>query len=312
MKEMSDMHEEEVAVVEEQDEEFPLLSISSPSILSLCSSFTEDQDDDLPSIFITSYPKSGTTWMQCIVYNLLTKGDQSFDHISNYTPFYEASSTWNEEKHCLSSHFFLNHTKIGRRVFNTHLYYPMMPKGKKMKYIYIIRHGKDVALSFYHHLSNQDDKDHYSGSLTDFLQDWVNGKIIFGRWLKHVECWMKAYQQEVENGRSNTILIVRYEDLIHHLEEQMQRIAQFLDLSLSDQDIHNIAPFVTFDYMKSHSEQFSPVSVPWKTGFEFIRSGRVGGSKDVFSEADDRIYAEMIAKAYPHGLPSYLAELNII
>eukprot|EP00981_Chlorochromonas_danica_P002591 scaffold504_cov189-Ochromonas_danica.AAC.26 len=128
---------------------------------------------------------------------------------------------------------------------------------------------------------------------------------------------MKAYhdqqqQLDVDSDRSNTILIVRYEDLIHHLEEQMQRIAHFLDLSLSDQEVHNIAPFVTFDYMKAHSKQFSPVSVPWKTGFEFIRSGRIGGSKEVFSEADDRIYAEMIAKSYPHGIPSYLAELNII
>jgi hypothetical protein len=42
-------------------------------------------------LYIASYPRSGTTWLQMIVYHLMTNGDMSFDHISAVIPFFERS-----------------------------------------------------------------------------------------------------------------------------------------------------------------------------------------------------------------------------
>lgn len=286
-------------------DDFPLLSISTPKVLSLCADLRDDAN--LPTVFVASFPKSGTTWMQAIVYNLLSNGDQSFDHISNYSPFFEISRTWDEENNRLNSFFHDNHQRLGARVFNTHLRYNMMPKGDKMKYIYVCRSGKDAALSFYHHLHNQDDADNYGGSLSDFLRDWLNGKIIFGSWLRHLENWIPASLNPMNN-----ILVVKYEDLVQDLVGEMVRIAAFLDLSYSRTEIEKISKYVTFDYMKSHSRQFSPTSVPWKTGFEFIRQGVVGQSEAAFTAADHAAFEEMISSIYPEGLPIWLTELNIV
>lgn len=43
-------------------------------------------------IFIITYPRSGTTWMQMILYQLTTDGDMEFPHIYEYCPWFERSS----------------------------------------------------------------------------------------------------------------------------------------------------------------------------------------------------------------------------
>jgi hypothetical protein len=44
-----------------------------------------------------SYPKSGTTWTQYIVYTLATRGERELEHISMYAPFYEIDATWDND-----------------------------------------------------------------------------------------------------------------------------------------------------------------------------------------------------------------------
>jgi len=43
-------------------------------------------------VFIVTYPRSGTTWMQMILYQLTTDGDMDFPHIYEYCPWFERSS----------------------------------------------------------------------------------------------------------------------------------------------------------------------------------------------------------------------------
>ena len=74
-------------------QDFPLLSLTSKEILANCKNLT-DSKDGYKTLFIASYPKSGTTWLQVIIYNLLTNGNQEFNHISEYSPFFEI------EKYC--------------------------------------------------------------------------------------------------------------------------------------------------------------------------------------------------------------------
>src|ERR1019366_6253139 len=40
-------------------------------------------------IYIVSYPRSGTTWLQMILYQLTTDGNMDFDHITEFVPFFE-------------------------------------------------------------------------------------------------------------------------------------------------------------------------------------------------------------------------------
>jgi hypothetical protein len=99
------------------------LPITSPQTLQLCSS-RNVHDSAMPNIFIASYPKSGTTWMQAIVYALLSNGNDDFEHISNFSPFYEIDPHWevaDDGTGSFAAKFAPFHAEIGHHVFNTHL-----------------------------------------------------------------------------------------------------------------------------------------------------------------------------------------------
>src|SRR5688572_22781696 len=50
-----------------------------------------DYDGYPDDIFIVTYPKSGTTWLQMIVYQLTTDGAMDFGHIDEVSPFLEVT-----------------------------------------------------------------------------------------------------------------------------------------------------------------------------------------------------------------------------
>jgi hypothetical protein len=91
--------------------------------------------DDL---FIVTYPRSGTTWMQMILYQLATDGNLDFEHIYQVCPYFENSRG-------MSNGFA---GVPAPRTFKSHLAYRYVPKGGK--YVYVARNGKDVAVSYFH------------------------------------------------------------------------------------------------------------------------------------------------------------------
>ena len=68
----------------------PLLPITLPRTLRACASLPLT----CQTLFIGSYPKSGTTWLQNMAYELVTRGGRPLDHISTYCPFYENDASW--------------------------------------------------------------------------------------------------------------------------------------------------------------------------------------------------------------------------
>ena len=319
----------------------PLLPITSRDTIDMCKALPLCSND----VFICSYPKSGTTWTQHIVLTLLfrhkfnirsyqgnpnqtqtnTKYHNCYNHVSEYAPFYEIDAHWDTSTRNLLTSIQHNHEYLGRRVFNTHLRWDMLPSdaaaastandhGKCGKFIYLVRNPLDVCVSFYFHLSHQVEGG-YNGTFDDFFQEWVRGETAFGSWIDHILSFAQVFADskpltpcvfQCVDGRE--ILLLSYEEMISNLPLAVKRLVTFLDLySIDDDQLQNeLLPTFVFEYMKGELTKFQPRSVQWKNGFEFLRKGIAGDSVSVVTQDQVKLFRDSIQK---HNVLEFLSQL---
>ena len=293
--------------------------------------------DDIPLLFIASWPKSGTTWMQSIVYHILTMDAESepLSHISDVSPFAEHTKNW-EVDGSVSVSCRSNHRRLGWQVFNTHLMPLHLPYGQAamtmehatspvkstpsaaastakstIKCIYVTRNGRDAAASFYHHLRNQcgDGGIEQDTPFAAYLADWCGGRGIYGSWLHHLEAW--------QNCAGRDVLYVRYEDLINDLRRELLRVNTFLrGTALDDTQLAALQQKVAFHTMRADNKLYAPISVKWRPGFDFFRQGVSHGNAALFGPAENTIFETMVkeylASKNVTDVPPWLTALNVL
>ncbi len=100
------------------------------------------QDDDYT---VSSFTKAGTTWVQQIIHQLRTGGDEGFEEISLAIPYLMPEVVFGEQLGDNKRNTFLP------RVFKTHLNYEdVVPQGGK--HIYVMRNPEDTLWSNLHFL----------------------------------------------------------------------------------------------------------------------------------------------------------------
>ena len=297
-------------------QDMPLLPITSPETIEACRSLQVTECD----VFVCSYPKSGTTWTQNLVVRLLAAhvGMTLPDdwHLSHTAPFYEVDQYWQPITPVAKSRSmervaaktpirapspppvdapYSQQPTINDdgatttyRVFNTHLRPHQLPPNAKC--IYVMRDPLDVLVSFYHHLINMALEDGgYRGSSQEFAQDFLDGRILYGKWQDHVEAWLGQWKEDVacdtDASSSSESLWLHYQDMTTNLPYEATRVAHFLGVS-EDRIPEVVAatlPQCSFDAMKAERWRYTPKSVSWNTDprtdrpyDNFVRSGKVG------------------------------------
>lgn len=236
-----------------------------------------------------------------------------YKHVSDYAPFYEVDAHWDTNTQSLSSAIQENHEHLGRRVFNTHLRWDMLPSHtsatssttrRGAKFIYLLRNPLDVCVSFYSHLSNQVEGG-FDGTLEDFIPQWIDGRIAFGSWIDHLLSFAMSLADakplapnvfQCSDGRE--IIVLSYEDMLSDLSSVVQQLVAFLDLDSIDEDQlrNELIPTFTFGHMKGQLDKFQPRSVQWKNGFQFLRNGVAGDSRSVVAQDQVHLFRESIRK----------------
>jgi len=239
-------------------------------------------------VFIVTYPRSGTTWMQMILYQLTTDGGMDIDHINQFSPWFERSISLN----IMSGHDL--EAMPSPRVFKSHLPYNLTPIGASKK-IYIVRNGKDVAVSFYHfyqsHLG-------FKGSFAEFHDRFMKGKVQYRSWFNHVAGWW-------EHKDDPNVLFLKFEDMVDDLEGVLKKIIEFCEFDITEERFTEILERCSFSYMKKYEDKFDHINGSiWEKKLKpnsFLRKGVCGGGEEFLTSAQkklfDREYKKRLGKS---------------
>ncbi len=261
--------------------------------------------DDI--VISTSY-KSGTTWMQEIVVQLV--------HHGRDVPSRDDVSPWLERnRRPLEEVLQELEQQTARRVIKSHLASDGLPFFQNVKYIIVARDARDVAMSMWNHYSNYTEAlyiemnnsplrigpplPHCPPTIHEFFQNWMThgwfpweseGYPFWGN-LHHTQTWWEF--RHLEN-----ILFVHFADLLRDVRGEIARIANFLEIEVTPQEIETIAPRVTLDAMRRAAQQGADgLADSFKGGAQtFFFKGTNGRWKDVLGPVDLLLYRQAVTR----------------
>jgi aryl sulfotransferase len=250
------------------------------------------RDDD---VIIATYGKSGTTWMQQIVAQMLFGGDPALP-VAEMSPWLDLRVPPKEIK------LPQVEAQTHRRIIKTHLPVDALVFSPQAKYIYIGRDGRDVLWSLYNHHANANAQ--WYAALNDtpgrvgppiapppadirqYWCDWLeqDGHPFWPFW-DNLRSWWQI--RALPN-----VLFVHFNALKRDMPGEMRRIAAFLDIPITEARWAEIVSYCSFDWMK----QNAAISVPlggafWDGGAAtFINKGVNGRWTDTLTAEESREY----------------------
>ena len=140
--------------------------------------------------FLASYPRSGTTWLRFLLYEILTGEDSGFGLMRGAIP-----SVGKQDR----ARPVLAH---GGRLIQTHE--PYCDRDRRV--VYIVRDPRSVVVSEY---LWQQRSGYFAGAFDRFVQDFIRGRSNpWGSWGSHLDYWRSS--PPALNGHLH---LLRYEDL---------------------------------------------------------------------------------------------------
>ncbi|XP_051822400.1 sulfotransferase 1 family member D1-like [Antechinus flavipes] len=237
----------------------------------------EARPDDL---LISTYPKSGTTWVSEILDLIYNNGDVEKckrDAIFNRVPFME-----------LIMPGYVNGIKQleelkSPRLVKTHLPVELLPPSlwkNDCKMIYVARNAKDVAVSYYyfHKMAKMHPE---PGTWEEFLEKFMTGKLSFGSWYDHVKGWW-------EKKKDYRILYLFYEDMKEDPKRELLKILKFLEKDLPEEIVNKILHHTSFKIMKDNPTANYTMITEKEMDHKvspFMRKGMAGDWKNQFTVA---------------------------
>lgn len=215
---------------------------------------TSDND-----VFIVGFPKSGNTWMQSLISGLYYGIDSELlpDSLAqelvpdvHYKKYYKRFGNI-----C----FFKSHS---------------LPQQHYKKVIYIVRDGRDAMCSYLHFNTR------LGNSVT--LEEMINtGKFVFPcDWHNHVQQWLS-------NPYNSKIHYIRYEDLLNNTFFELKKIASFIGIDRTDEQINKAIEGNTLENMRTKAIKYNGLGQKdWRgdIGINFFRKGVVGDFKNEMTD----------------------------
>ncbi len=251
-------------------------------------------------IVIATYAKSGTTWTQQIVGQLVFSGAEDVE-VGELSPWVDLRVPPREVK------LPAIEAQTHRRFLKTHLPVDALVFSPQARYVYIGRDGRDVVWSMYNHHANANQAwydmlndtpgrvgppiERPPASIRRYFLDWLerDGHPFWPFW-ENVRSWWDI-------RRLPNVLLIHFDALKRDMPGEIRRIARFLDIPVDEARFPAIVEHCTFDYMKAHAAQSAPLGgIFWDGGAAtFINKGTNGRWQGTLTAEDCARY-EAVAR----------------
>jgi aryl sulfotransferase len=267
------------------------------------------RDDD---IVIGTYAKSGTTWVQQIVGQLVFGGDPEVP-VAELSPWLDLRVPPAEVK------LPALEAQAHRRFIKTHLPVDALRWSPKAKYIYIARDGRDVVWSLHNHFFNA------NGLLYELLND-TPGRVgpgvarpsadiraYFLDWLERDGHPLWSFWENIRSWWDiralPNMLLLHYAELKQDLPGQVRRIADFLGIQPHPGAFPRILEHCSFEWMKANATKSVPLGgALWDGGAAtFVHKGTNGRWRDILTPEDCRRYEAMAREKLGEECAAWLA-----
>lgn len=241
-------------------------------------------------IWVATYPKSGTTWTQEMVW--LICNDLDFDRAKSESlrtrfPFVDVSLIHdlpNDE-----SSFERVKNLTSPRFIKTHLPVSMLPKQYwkvRPKTVHVSRNVKSVAVSYYHHSKNY----FYRGTKEEFIRSFMKDLEFYSPIHSHVIGY-----RSLDNASCSHILYLTFEEMKRNLKATILKVCDFFGRSYGDEQIAQLCEHLSFDSMRANkacnyedkdnpaASSSSSVDDEKAPDERFIRRGQLDGWRDELS-----------------------------
>jgi hypothetical protein len=204
-------------------------------------------------VFITSYPKSGVTWVQYLISGIVygvdpsRVRDQVVQRLVPDIHYLETYHRWQTPM------FFKSHS---------------LPAPAFRRVIWLLRDGRDAMVSYAKWYEA-----FHSRSL-DLKEAIREGKGLFPcKWNDFVDAWH-------QNPYSSDILLVRYEDIHSDAGRELKRMTDFAGYDYSLDECRSVAEKATFSKMRTREQKSGWDYAGWPEDKYFVRRGKVGSFRD--------------------------------
>lgn len=267
------------------------------------------RDDD---IIIATYGKSGTTWMQQILSQLLFHGAEDIP-VADISPWLDLRVPGKDIK------LQALEAQTHRRFVKTHLPVDALVYSPRARYIYIGRDGRDVVWSLYNHHSRanefwyqvlNDTPGRVGPSITpppadvrQYFLEWLerDGYPFWPFW-DNVRSWWAI--KDLPN-----LMLIHFSDLKADLPGSIRRIAGFLDIQIDPARLPTTLEHCSFAWMKANGDNITPLAgKPWDGGSQtFINRGTNGRWRDLLTAEDCARYEQMARRELGEACAAWLA-----
>ena len=208
--------------------------------------------------------KSGSTWVTAIIKEMLNNENYDFPQkyqnpkYNNWINIFKifsfiSSSFFKKKKYWLSK----------SHIFKSSIISKILIYQNNIKVIHIHRDLRDVLVSHFHHLKNEKK---YNKEFSSYFYSWGIYKAI--QYLHYNRLWL--------NG---PCLTLRYEDMKKNTYKSIKMIAEYLNISLSDEKIKEIQKETEINKLRSNSKIKKLNQEEW-----FYRKGVIGDWKNYFDD----------------------------